>query len=41
MKKFLFWCGLVLLLFGWIHATTVIAVALLAILAFGKVEFNT
>jgi hypothetical protein len=40
MRKVLFSLGAVSLLFGWIHATTLIAIALLAILAFGKVEFS-
>jgi hypothetical protein len=40
MKKVLFALGAVSLLFGWINATTLIAIALLAIFAFGKVEFN-
>jgi hypothetical protein len=40
MKKFLFWSGLVCLVLGWIHATTLIAIALLAIFAFGKMEFR-
>jgi uncharacterized membrane protein len=41
MKKLLFALGAVSLLFGWIHATTLIAIAQLAIFAFGKVEFSS
>ena len=41
MRKLLFWLGLIFLLFGWIHATTLIAIALLALFAFGKVEFSS
>ena len=41
MKKLLFGLGAVSLLFGWIHATTLIAIVLLAIFAFGKVEFSS
>jgi hypothetical protein len=41
MKKLLFGVGAVSLLFGWVHATTLIAIALLAIFLFGKVEFSS
>jgi hypothetical protein len=41
MKKVLFGLGLAFLMFGWVHATTLIAIALLAIFAFGKVEFSS
>jgi hypothetical protein len=41
MKTFLFVIGAISLLFGWIHATTLIAIALLAIFLFGKVEFSS
>jgi hypothetical protein len=41
MKKVLFALGAVSLLFGWVRATTLIAIALLAIFLFGKVEFSS
>jgi hypothetical protein len=41
VKKILFGVGTISLLFGWIHASTLIAIALLAIFVFGKVEFSS
>ena len=41
MKKVLFGVALLSLVLGWIYATTLIAIALLAIFAFGKVEFGS
>jgi hypothetical protein len=41
VKKVLFTLGAVSLFLGWIQATTLIAIALLAIFAFGKVEFSS